>query len=267
MTVQYVLPPAVDRFALIIGALHQAVAARGPVIGVIVCLICTRLSRAGQRFAKLAARVRSGALPAAARAAADPAESCADRQAKRRKSDDPADRRADRRAERLPRGFAWLFRLVPASTALASQMNYLLSDPEMVALLAAAPQMGRLLRPLCQMLGIRLSDHPLLQRTPRRRAAASPADALAPERSSARATQATRRSRRRAARPADASPDAVTPAGVIASTGFVAPTSRRDSALRRAAPAIQTSQRPLGRRSTLGRARPTDQAAQAGVRA
>ncbi len=219
---QYVLPSAVGRFALIIGALHQAVAARGPVIGAIVCLICTRLSRTGQRFAKLAARVRSGALPAAARAGCRPATS----------------RSSDRQAERLPRGFAWLFRLVPHSTPFGSQLNHLLSDPEMKALLEAAPQMGRLLRPLCQMLGIRLSDHPLLQRTPRRRDAAppagaeasaddaAPADAAAPEPSSAGTTQATGRSRRRAARPADASADAVASADAIAPKRTPARTQR-----------------------------------------
>ncbi len=173
-------------------------------------LIWLRLRRTGARFAKLAARVRAGELPATARrsasgASAQSAESRAERQAKRRKSDDPA----DRLAKRLPRGFAWLLRLVPEAAVYGSQLNHLLSDPEMVELLTAAPQMGRLLRPLCQMLGIRLSEHPLLQHTRRKRAAASPAgasaddnaptDVVAPARSSAGATQATGRSRRRRA--------------------------------------------------------------------
>ena len=166
-------PPAADRFAYIIGVLCQAVAARGVAIGPIHILIHKRLSRIGVRFARLVALVRAGELPSATAAG-----SRAARQAKSRASDDPADRRADSRAGRLPRGLAWLFRLVPASTALASQMNHLLSDPEMVALLQAAPQMGRLLRPLCQMLGIRLSDHPLLL-PPRTREAASPSGAPA----------------------------------------------------------------------------------------
>ena len=139
----YVVLPAPDRFAYIIGALCQAVAARGAVIGVIHILIWKRLSRTGQRFARLVARVRSGELPSATSAG-----SRATRQAKRRKSDDPA----DRPVERLPRGLAWLFRLVPEAGAYGTQLNHLLSDPEMVALLQAAPQMGRLLRPLCQML-------------------------------------------------------------------------------------------------------------------
>ncbi len=206
---QYVPLPPIERFAFIIGTLLQAVAARGAVIGVIHILIWKRLSRLGVRFAKLAARVRSGKLPSATSAG-----SRAGRQAKRRKSDDPA----DRPVERLPRGFAWLLRLVPEAAVYGSQLNHLLSDPEMVALLQAAPQMGRLLRPLCQMLGIRLSEHPLLQHTRRKRAAASPAGApaddgapadaaAAPARSSAEMPQATGRyRRRRAARRVDQLP-------------------------------------------------------------
>ena len=212
--VTYVLPTPVERFAFIIEALCQAAAARSArrwIAVAIANLIWLRLRRTGARFAKLAARVRAGELPAAARtsasgASAQSAESRAERQAKRRKSDDPA----DRLAKRLPRGFAWLLRLVPEAAVYGSQLNHLLSDPEMVALLQAAPQMGRLLRPLCQMLGIRLSEHPLLQHTPRLRAAASPlgapaddgapADVVAPARSSfAETMQSTRRSRRRRA--------------------------------------------------------------------
>ncbi len=205
---QVVLPlTPLDRFAFIIEALCQAAAARSArrwIAVAVANLIWMRLRRTGVRFAKLAARVRAGELPAATRAspsgASDQsAESRADRQAKRRKSDDPA----DRSAKRLPRGFAWLLRLVPEAAVYGSQLNHLLSDPEMVALLEAAPQMGRLLRPLCQMLGIRLSEHPSLLRR-RRRAAAllavadapagdvAPADAVAPERRSA----ATQRSAR-----------------------------------------------------------------------
>ncbi len=159
----FVVLPAADRFAYIMGVLCQAVAARGAVIGPIHILIWKRLSRTGQRFARLVARVRSGELPSARPAG------CRARQAKRRKSDDPT----DRPVERLPRGLAWLLRLVPEAAVYGSQLNHLLSDPEMVALLTAAPQMGRLLRPLCQMLGIRLSDHPLLQPARRMREAAS----------------------------------------------------------------------------------------------
>ena len=104
----YVLPPPIGRFAFIIEALCQAVAARSArrwIAVAIANLIWLRLRRAGVRFAALAARIRSGALPAATRVSAlrasdQPAASRAGRQAKRR--------RLDRPAKRLPRGFAWL---------------------------------------------------------------------------------------------------------------------------------------------------------------
>jgi hypothetical protein len=58
----------------------------------------------------------------------------------------------------LPRGFGWLLPLVPQEAAcFAGQMRGVLAEPEMVALLAAAPQARRVLRPLCRMLGIEAS--------------------------------------------------------------------------------------------------------------
>ncbi len=54
-----------------------------------------------------------------------------------------------------PRGFAWLCGVVPYKAAgFGSQLAHLFGDPEMVALLAASPQLRRALRPLCRMLGI-----------------------------------------------------------------------------------------------------------------
>lgn len=56
---------------------------------------------------------------------------------------------------RLPRRFAWLLPMVPYEAAgFASQLRHTLSDPEMVALLAASPRLGAVLRPLCRMLGL-----------------------------------------------------------------------------------------------------------------
>ena len=55
---------------------------------------------------------------------------------------------------RAPRDFGPLLRLAPESAAFAGQVEYLLADPEMKALLAGSAQAGRMLRPLCRMLGI-----------------------------------------------------------------------------------------------------------------
>jgi hypothetical protein len=59
-------------------------------------------------------------------------------------------------AHRLPDGFAWLVRLAPEAACFGGQLRHLLSDPEITALLSAAPAMGRVLRPLCRMLGVEL---------------------------------------------------------------------------------------------------------------
>ncbi len=54
-----------------------------------------------------------------------------------------------------PRRFGWLVRAASWEAAgFGCQLRAVLETPEMVALLAAAPQAGRVLRPLCRMLAI-----------------------------------------------------------------------------------------------------------------
>ena len=55
---------------------------------------------------------------------------------------------------RLAGGFAWLVRLVPEAASCGGQLQHLLSDPEVAAALATAPNAARVLRPLCRMLGV-----------------------------------------------------------------------------------------------------------------
>jgi hypothetical protein len=133
-------PPAADRFARIIDDLCRAVAAhiaRDRTAGPLIVLIWSYLRRKAARFAALAARVRTGTLPAAPAA--------------RRRAARPA---SSRPRQRLPEGFAWLVRLVPEAACLGSQLQHLLTDPEMAALVSAAPGMARILRPLCRMLAV-----------------------------------------------------------------------------------------------------------------
>ncbi len=99
-------------------------------------LLWSRLRRTAERFARLAAKVHAGTLPPPRRRLRSP-------------------RPARPQPLRLPRGVAWLLRRLPQAAAAASQLQHLLADPAMADLLAAAPQAGRLLRPLCQMLGVR----------------------------------------------------------------------------------------------------------------
>ncbi len=154
-------PPApAERFARLIEGLCRAIAARG-VAGrlavPLIVLLWARLRRTAARVAMLAARLRAGTLPAG----------CARRRSGR--SGPPP--------RRLPRGFAWLVRLVPEAACSASQLQHLLGEPEMAALIAAAPQMRRMLRPLCRMLGVHpppgLLAPPQARRAPPSRPAAA----------------------------------------------------------------------------------------------
>jgi hypothetical protein len=57
-----------------------------------------------------------------------------------------------------PGGFAWLIRLVGwQSAGYGSQLRAVLETPEMVAFLSASPSAGRVLLPVCRMLGIEAS--------------------------------------------------------------------------------------------------------------
>ncbi len=63
------------------------------------------------------------------------------------------------RPRRTPQGHAWLIRLHQPLAQLAPRIEALLADPEIASLCAAAPQAGRLLRPLCRMFGLTPPAH------------------------------------------------------------------------------------------------------------
>ena len=158
------------RLALIIESLCQAATVRCaqersvPTL-ILVFRAWVRLRRLAVRFEALAAKVRAGRLPAApvARLRAPPL---------------PQQYRLPGRPQtyRLPRGFGWLLRLVPETVAYGGQVEHLLADPKMTALLAASPQAGRILRPLCHMLAIK--PPPALAAPPRAKRPAPPAAAI-----------------------------------------------------------------------------------------
>ena len=106
---------------------------RGPMVAPLILLICARLRRITARFAALAARYAAGTLRPLRTPTTEPRTTFPHPPPPR----DP-----------LPRGYAWLIRIVPGAASFGSQLQYLLSQPEMAALIAAVPQMTRLLRPL-----------------------------------------------------------------------------------------------------------------------
>jgi len=71
-------------------------------------------------------------------------------------------------AVRLPRAHGWVNRRIPESAPASGQLSALLRDPEARAFVEAAPQAGRLLRPLCRALGILQPDWLRLPRRPRK---------------------------------------------------------------------------------------------------
>jgi hypothetical protein len=131
-----------DRFAAVLEGLYQSTArtVRDPVSGLLILLICGRLRRITRRFASLAARYAAGTL----RPLRPP-------QTRTPGLDPPPPRNPPPR-DPLPRGYAWLIRLVPGAANFGTQLQYLLSQPEMAEMIAAVPQMSRLLRPLCRAL-------------------------------------------------------------------------------------------------------------------
>ena len=100
-------------------------------------LLWTRIGRTANRFAALFARWRAGKLP-------------------RPRPSRAGQSRSPRAPQpRLPRKHVWVVAEIGYQAAgYAGQLQHLLAEPDMADFLAAAPQAGRLLRPLCHMLGI-----------------------------------------------------------------------------------------------------------------
>jgi hypothetical protein len=137
-------------FATILIGLRALLAARAATdrtLTALLVLVWSRLSRLQTRLERLIAHWRAGTLPT-------PRPSRAGQP--RKPTPKPT----------LPTAPAWLVARVGYTAAVfGSQLQHALSDPDLAAFLAAAPQANRLLRPLCRMLGI---EPPIkLRRTPR----------------------------------------------------------------------------------------------------
>jgi hypothetical protein len=155
-----------DRFAYFIEGLRKDVAAEGPrgrVAVPLIVLVWGRLRRMVARFASVVARFRDGTLPEAGSGRRRPAR------ARPASLPCPAD---------LPRRVAWVLQVIPGAACWRAGIEEMLDDPEMAAIVAGAPQIGRVLRPLCRMLGIEPVPALVL---PRRRALNRPPPSPGPE--------------------------------------------------------------------------------------
>ncbi|MBC7636036.1 MAG: hypothetical protein H7251_10585 [Acetobacteraceae bacterium] len=134
-------PELVRRLGQILAELAAVVAARflrRPHLMGLTVLLWSRLSRAAQRFGRVMTRPRKQRSPRT------------DRRVYRTRS-----------AAGLPQGRGWLVReLGYEAVAFGCQLEALLAEPAMQAALVARPAAGRILRPLCRMLGVPFSALP-----------------------------------------------------------------------------------------------------------
>ncbi len=136
------LPTA--RFAAGIEALCGLIARHGlarRLAGPLIVLIWGRVQGIGAQVGVLLARMQAGQL-------------------RRYPARRPPRRSPSKRRPSAPRALpcrkAWLVALIPETAGSAAQLQTLLADPEIPALLNSAPQLRRALRPLCRMLGVTL---------------------------------------------------------------------------------------------------------------
>lgn len=109
-------------------------------------LLTHRISRIAQRFRALFARYQAGTLPA-------PRPS---------RAGTPSNRHPETSlpTPRFPGGRGWIGAHIQAAAACTGTLDYLLlNTPQMQEFVQAAPQAGRLLRPLCRMLGLIVPDY------------------------------------------------------------------------------------------------------------
>ena len=122
---------------------------------VLIKLIWRRLRRMSRRFAAILARWHAGTLVAARSA---PRRAAAARPA------------GSMRWQGLSQRFGWVIHAVSWFVNVRHfELKEMLEDPEAAALVAAAPELGRVLRPLCQMLAVPVPDWLRLPRRARRR--------------------------------------------------------------------------------------------------
>ena len=160
---------AAEQFITIVRCLSAAVTAMmagNQLPASLIKLVVDRLRGIQHRFVYLAARLRDGTHVVRQRAAT----------ASKRPGQPPPQ-------NPLPTSFGWVLPLlpIPQGGGFRSQLDFLLNDPEMAALLEAAPaSLRRPVRSLCRMLG--LEPPPILALPPRPKRPVDPARPADPAR-------------------------------------------------------------------------------------
>ena len=178
------LPGFAQSFALILRGVCEAIAARGPKAGANLPLIIPAVRRLNRLTARFFAKVeafRAGRLLAPRASPATGATPGRQPRTRPVAEDAPAATSGllvPPKPLRLPSGFGWMLRFGSEVAGRRSQLeHWLTTEPELGPLLAATPQAGRILRPLCHMLGIK---PPPALRLPPRPPRVRPKPAVAP---------------------------------------------------------------------------------------
>ena len=143
--------PLVQRLAVTMSGIIAVLgvhSARAGALYPLFALVHRHLVHLVLRLDRLAQRWQAGGLPA-------PRPS---RAANTRSNAAPSAAPAATRPLRLPDCPSWLIRLVQPTAQFSGQVMAIIDDPQTRALFAAAPQAGRILRPLCRMLGLPQPD-------------------------------------------------------------------------------------------------------------
>jgi hypothetical protein len=159
-------PP--DRFTDLIEALMNDVAAEvvwGWTSILLIKLLWRRFRHMKARFASIMARFHAGTLPKAG----SPPTPCSS--PRRATTPRPA---AAVPPLVLPRRKGWVLETINGTMIPGYELEKMVEDPELEALVADAPQLGRVLRPLCRMLAVKLPPWLRLPRRPRRPAEKHP---------------------------------------------------------------------------------------------
>ena len=136
-------------------------AARIPALNPILTLVYRRIFALIGRLDRLAVKFRDGTLPKPRRRAP--------------KAQSVITKNRDRKPElRLPTRYGWLYHIAQPVAQWAPHIERFVNDPDTIALAAAAPQAGRLLRPLCRLMMVPIPDHLRLPPRPRKPRAPKP---------------------------------------------------------------------------------------------
>jgi hypothetical protein len=160
--------PPIVRFSAIIEILWQALW-RHPwsvTRSEFMVPILRRVRRIERRFCRMAARVAAGTYRPRRKAVRREPPPATEPEGEPEK---PPRKPVPPRPFDVSRKPGWLRAMLPQfSRGVAGHLEHaLLYDPEMVALMAATPDLGEVLRPLCRMLGIEATTLPPRPRKPR----------------------------------------------------------------------------------------------------